>query len=120
MALAQKYSNKKVETTVGTFDSIGEFRYYQRLMQMTKAVKPEERVVTVVRQVRYPLVVNGEKITTYVADFKVTFADGHTEVIDFKNPYLAEGKGRSTPAGQLFQLKKKLMKALFGIDVKVV
>ena len=120
MVGAQKFFNKKVTTEVGVFDSIGEYRLYQSLMQRKKAVKPEERVVTIERQVRYPLAVNGQKICTYVADFVVTFGDGRTKVIDFKNPYLAKGKGKSTPAVQLFQVKRKLMKALFGIEVEVV
>jgi hypothetical protein len=115
-----KYFNRKVVTDVGVFDSVGEFRHYNKLLMMSKALKSSERVTDIKRQVRYKLVVNDFMVGTYIADFVVTFADGHTEVIDFKNPYLAAGKGRSTPAGQLFQYKKKLMKALFDIDVKVV
>jgi hypothetical protein len=47
----------------------------------------------------------------------VTYCDGRTEVQDVKNPYLATGKGRSTPAGQIFQIKRKLMAAIHGIDI---
>ena len=112
-----KYGAKKVNNEYGTFDSMGEYKLWLKLSQLRKAEEPAERVVELERQVIYPLIVNGITITRYIADFRVTYADGRVEVIDFKNPYLTEGKGKSTPPAQLFNMKVKLMKALHGIDV---
>jgi len=112
-----KYGAKKVNNEYGTFDSMGEYRLWLKLSQLRKAEEPTERVVDLERQVIYPLIVNGVTITRYIADFRVTYADGRVEVIDFKNPYLKDGKGKSTPPAQLFNMKVKLMKALHGIDV---
>jgi hypothetical protein len=53
------------------------------------------------RQVRQSLVVNGQKITTYVIDFEVTEPDGEVRLI--------EVKGFAT---ELWQLKHKLFMAL--------
>jgi hypothetical protein len=115
-----KYGAKKVNNEYGTFDSQGEYKTWLQLSQLRKAQKPTERVITLERQVIYPLIVNGATITKYIADFRVTYGDGRVEVIDFKNPYFKEGKGKSTPPAQLFNIKCKLMKALYGIEVKVL
>jgi len=115
-----KYGAKKVNNIYGTFDSMGEYRTWLQLSQLRKAEDPAERVVDLERQVIYPLIVNGVTITKYIADFRVTYADGRVEVIDFKNPYLKDGRGKSTPPAQLFNMKVKLMKALHGIDVKIL
>jgi hypothetical protein len=58
--------------------------------------------------VRYPLAVNGEPVATYVADF-VYDEDGATIVEDFKSP------ASRTP---LYRLKKRLMWAVHGIDIR--
>ena len=58
------------------------------------------------RQVRYRIVVNGMRVCTYVCDFLVTMADGEVEVMDVK--------GFKTPS---YNLKKKLMKAVHGIEI---
>jgi hypothetical protein len=61
-------------------------------------------------QVRYPLMVNGVKITTYVADFVyVDTVDGRTRVVDVK--------GVKTPE---YKLKAKLMQAIHGITIEEV
>lgn len=114
-----KYNATKVRTSAGLFDSTGEFNYWKKLVTLQQAVSDRERVVEIKRQVKFPLVVNDLLIATYVADFVVTYADGRTEVIDFKNPYLL-GKGKSTPAGQVFTIKRKLVAALHGIDIITV
>ena len=118
MAKANKYNAKRVLTSVGTFDSMAEYRYFIQLNMMSNAVKLSERVLTIERQKTFNFVVNGIKITSYRADFVVTYGDGVVKVIDVKNPYLI-GKGKSTPAAQNFNYKKKLMKAIYGIEVIV-
>jgi len=109
----QKYFSKKVHTSVGTFDSSAEYSYYLKLQQLKRA----GIITEIQRQVKYPLEVNGQLITKYIADFVITKNNGTTEVHDAKNPYLL-AKGSSTPAGQMFKLKSKLMRAIYGIEIK--
>jgi len=60
-------------------------------------------------QPRFKLVVNGILVGTYIADFRVFFADHHTE--------WWEVKGFET---EVWKLKRKLVEALFGIKIVVV
>lgn len=117
---ANKYNAKKIHTSAGTFDSTGEYEYYKKLQLLKNASNPSERVELIERQITFSFVVNGIVIGNYRSDFYITYADGHKEVHDFKNPYLVFGKGKATPAGQIFNYKKKLMKALHNIEIKVV
>lgn len=57
------------------------------------------------RQVKFPLVVNGEKIATYVCDFKVIYNNGKEELIEIKGVW--------TPVAKL---KLKLFTALYLKD----
>ena len=114
-----KFYAKKIITSEGKFDSIGEYKYYQQLLLLKKAIELKDRIVAIERQVNFTFVVNDVTIGRYIADFVITFGDGRTEVHDFKNPYVVKGKGKSSPIGQIFAYKKKLMKALFGIDLVV-
>lgn len=58
-------------------------------------------------QPKYPLTVNGEKICTYIADFKYWDAQKNAEIVE-------DVKGVRTP---VFRIKSKLVKALYGIDI---
>lgn len=107
-----KYKAKRINTADGIFDSIGEYKHYQSLLL-------QGGWITLERQVTYKFIVNDILIGKYIADFVITYADGTIEVQDFKNPYLL-GKGKSTPAGAIFQYKKKLMKALHNIDINII
>lgn len=59
-------------------------------------------------QVNFPLVVNGYKIATYIADFVITHNDGSKEIW--------ESKGFPTPT---FKLKWKLVEALYSDEYKI-
>lgn len=102
------------------FDSTAEYKHWIQLNLLKKAEKAKDRVIDIKRQTAYRLEVNGYLISTYKADFVVTYGDGRVEVQDVKNPYLKTGKGKSTAAGQIFSLKKKLMYAIHGIEIKVL
>lgn len=56
-------------------------------------------------QVKYPIVWNGVKVCTYIADFK--YQEGDKEVIE-------DVKGMITA---IYRLKKKLMKACYNIEI---
>lgn len=102
-----KYGNRKTAYGGRMFDSVLEAKVAQQLDTLRKATDHFFRVTNIEYQVRYPIAVNGVKICAYVADFVVTYADGHVEVID--------AKGMLTP---VYKLKKKLMLAAHGIAIK--
>ena len=60
-------------------------------------------------QPHFPIVVNGQKIAAYSADFRYTDIHGNTIIEDVK--------GTETP---VFRLKKKLVEAFYGICITVV
>lgn len=93
-----------IRTTIHgiTFASKREAIRYQDLYLLAQA-----GVITNLEcQPRYPLVVNGVTVGTYVADFRYTEADGGIVVED--------SKGVRTP---VYRLKAKLMQALYGITI---
>jgi len=85
------------------FASKAEARRYEEL-------KLRERVGEIsdlTLQPRYPLVVNGEKVGTYVGDFRYTEAATQQETVE-------DVKGVATP---VYRLKKKLVRAIYGVDI---
>lgn len=88
-----------------TFASKKEAARYKELKLLEKAGKIKDLVL----QFSYPLEINGTLICRYRADFiyltPATF--GHSRVVE-------DCKGFKTP---IYKLKKKLMKAIYGIDI---
>ena len=104
-----KYRAKKVSLDGFLFDSKAEARRYAELRLMQKSHDIEVLQVHPIFQ----LFVNGIKIASYIADFR--YVDLHKKkliVEDVKSPVTAK-----LPA---FRMKKKLMLALYGIEVKEV
>ena len=98
-----KYRAKPTEVDGITFASKGEAHRYRQLCLRVRAGEIRDLEL----QPRYPLVVNGVNVGTYVADFRyVETATGETVTEDFK--------GVRTP---VFRLKSKLVRALYGVDV---
>lgn len=98
-----KYLN--VPTTLGglRFASKAEARRYGQLVLLQKA----GAITNITVQPRFQLVVNGQAVGTYIGDF--SYVENGTQVVeDVKSP------ATKTP---LYRLKKKLVKALYGIDV---
>jgi uncharacterized protein YlaN (UPF0358 family) len=85
-----------------------EMQYAKHLGLLQKA-KGKDKVVFVSEQVPFPCVVNGKKICTYLLDFKVEYADGRIEYVDVKGMKTA-----------IYNLKKKLVEALYSIKIKEV
>jgi hypothetical protein len=92
-----------IRTTIDgiTFDSRAEGRRYQELRLLASAGE----IADIELQPKYPLVVNGVNCGHYKADFRYKVA-GVLIVEDVK--------GVKTP---VYQLKKKLVKALYGIEI---
>jgi hypothetical protein len=102
-----KFKNKWDVVDGIKFQSKREARRYVELVQLQTA-----GAISGLRlQVRFPLHVNGELITTYVCDFQYTEIEGGYP----KRVVTEDTKGFKTPD---YIIKRKLMKALHGIEVK--
>lgn len=109
-----KYNARKTHYDGVTYDSKREADYARELDLLRNARKPSERVTDVQRQIRIPLVVNGQQICTHVLDFLVTYADGRKELV--------EVKGYETA---VWKLKRKLLEATWlrehkDVEYKIV
>lgn len=97
-----KYRNIKTVIDDISFDSKKEARYYGKL----KLLKQSGEVISFELQPKYDLIINGVKCGFYKADFLVNWKSGITRVVDVK--------GIKTP---VYALKKRLVKAIYGIDI---
>lgn len=100
-----KYNSKKTEYNGFIYDSKKEANYAQTLDLLKKALG-KDRVAYYEQQIPYVCVVNGKKICTYKADFKVVYDDGRIEIVDVKGFKTA-----------IYRLKKKLVEAIFCIKI---
>lgn len=98
-----KYRNKKTEADGLVFDSQKEARRWGDLKTLERAGE----IIDLKRQVKYELEINGHLICSYKADFTYR-RTGRPEVI------VEDAKGYRT---QIYGLKKKLMKAIHGIEI---
>ena len=101
-ASRSKYGNKKTVVDGIRFDSRSEAVRWTVLKTMQAA----KIISGLQRQVRYKLIVNGQLVTTYVADFVYTDLHGKQVVEDVKGVRTRE-----------FIMKAKLLKALHNISV---
>ncbi len=100
----QKYGNKKTEVDGIKFDSKREaVRYGVLKLLVTAGLITDLRL-----QVPYQITINGVKVCKYVADF--VYIDQGKEVVE-------DVKGMKTP---VYNLKKKLMLACFGVSISEV
>lgn len=100
----QKYGNKKTVVDGIKFDSIAEAARYGALKLMVRA----NMIDSLELQKRYKLEVNGVLVCSYVADFVYRFCGTGVIVCE-------DVKGMKTP---VYNLKKKLMKAIHGIEIR--
>jgi len=101
-----KYRNRKTTVDGIRFDSKREAQYYSSLKQLERA----GQVFEVELQKPYALTVNGQLVCTYRCDF--AFYDAiqkRNRVVDIKGV-----------ATKDFNIKRKLMRAIYGIDVEVI
>lgn len=97
-----KYNAKKTTVDGIVFDSAWEAKRYSTL----KVLEKSGEITDMRLQVPFELKVNGVKICTYKADF--VYFQGEEEIVE-------DAKGVKTPE---YTLKKKLMKAIHGIEIK--
>lgn len=96
-----KYQNVKGEADGLSFDSQKEKKRYGQLKMLLRAKLISELEL----QARFPILVNGVKICTYIADFKY---------IRDRKLVAEDTKGFRTP---VYRLKKKLVEAIYGIKI---
>lgn len=104
-----KYRNKRCKMEVNgvtiNFQSLKEARRYQVLLYLEQ----QGLIKDLKRQVFYDLHVSGQKVTRYIADFVYSTPDDKIVVEDAKGY-------RPVP----YPLKKKMMKAEYGIEIQEV
>jgi hypothetical protein len=105
-AKPNKYNAKKTLYDGRMYDSKAEAAFAAKLKMAMSATKLADRVILIKLQVPYVINVNGSKICKYIADFRVTYGDGNIVVYDVK--------GVKT---SIYNLKKKLVKAVHGIEI---
>ena len=101
-----KYGNRKVQADGFTFDSQAEYRRYRELKLLEAAVAIKGLQVHPL----FALRVNGQHIGNYEADFSYIELPGERHVVE-------DVKGVRTA---VYRLKKRMVKALYGIDITEV
>lgn len=97
-----KYNNKKTIINGISFHSKKEGLRYIELKQLLKSKK----IFDLELQQKYDIIINNEKVCSYIADFKYKDKNGNTITEDVKGFKTA-----------IYRLKKKLMKAVLGIEI---
>lgn len=106
-----KFNNKKTIVDGLKFDSLKESKRYTEL----KFLQDNKRISDLQMQVKFPIVVNGFKICTYIADFC------YQDLTTFSQPKIVEDvKSEFTRKQPVYRLKKKLMIAVHNIEIKEV
>lgn len=103
-----KFKNKWIEVDGIRFQSESEGRYYLTC----KSEKESGKIKDFERQRRYKLIVNGIQVSAYRADFVKIFPDGSEQIIDVKSIFTRKNND--------YIIRKKLMKALFKIEIMEV
>ena len=101
-----KYGARKTVFMGIKFDSKWEAERWGELTAMEKA----GYITDLQRQISYEIVVNDQKICKYVADFQYNKVDEYGNLEEV----VEDAKGVETAE---FKLKKKLMKAVYGIEI---
>lgn len=101
----QKFGNIITEVDGIRFHSFKESKYYGQC----KIRKMHGEIVDFEMQKPFDLEINGQFITTYIADFVLKYPDGKTEVIDVKS--------KATASLAVFRIKKAMMFAIHGIKI---
>ena len=91
-----------------TFDSKKEAWWYLHY----RAMERNGEIINLERQIPFPVQINGKHICKYFADFVYTDNKGNRHVIDVKS--------KMTEKLPVFRLKKKLVEALYNIEIEIV
>lgn len=98
-----KFKNIKTVVDGIKFDSKKEAKRYGELILMQRS----KQIYGLKTQVKYDIVINDVKVCRYIADFTYKCANADTITVE-------DCKGFRT---SIYRLKKKLMKAVYGITI---
>jgi hypothetical protein len=101
-----KYGNQKVVVGGVAYDSKKESRVVTEL----RLLLARGEIKGLQMQVRFPIIVNGQRICTYVADAVYEDLDGTRHVVDVKSAF--------TRKDRVYRLKFKMMKIINGIEIE--
>lgn len=104
-AKKSKFKNKWVEVDGIKFQSKREGDVYVELKRRMQIGE----IKSIDRQKRYEFIINGLKVTSYRADFVIELSGGGFQVIDVKSPVTRNLND--------YVIRKKLMKAMFDIEI---
>jgi hypothetical protein len=104
--MANKYFNVKTTIDGVVFDSKKEAARYQELKLLARAGKIDHLELQPV----FLLTVNGQRIGKYIADFRYFDCERERTIIE-------DAKGMRT---DVYKLKKKLVQALYNIEITEV
>ena len=107
-----KFNAIRCEYNGINYDSTKEANYAKGLDLCMRSINGI-KVKSWSRQIKFPIIVKGVAICKYYLDFKVEYEDGHVEYIDVK------GYTKGTQY-RLFKIKKKLVEAIYNINIKEV
>jgi len=105
-----KYGNRKTEIDGLIFDSKAEATRYCVLKIRERAGE----ITDLVLQPKFPIVVNGALICSYYADFSYTELGPGNELTRVTE----DVKSKSTARNRAYVLKRKLMLAVHGIEIR--
>lgn len=108
-----KYRNKSIEIDGIKFHSTKEGKYYSDL----KTKKSLGEIKDFKMQVCYEIKINDIHIANYFLDFLVEYLDNTYDYIDVKGKDKVSNKWIKT---DVFKLKKKLVEAIYGINIKMI
>lgn len=112
-----KYRNQKTTVDNIVFDSKKEAARYEDLKLMVKS----RDISDLELQPKFPVVINGKKICTYIADFRysepITAIWANEAWTAGQRIVVEDAKGIKTP---VYRLKKKLVEAIYGIKIQEV
>lgn len=100
----RKYFNKFTEYNGVVFHSKSEADF-ARSLDLLMHAQGKDRVESWERQIRFPIVVNDERICDYICDFLIRYTDGRKELVEVKGVWTPEAT-----------LKVKLFRATFLRD----
>lgn len=101
---ARKYHNVPVTVDGKPFDSTAEGKRYWELCRLQDAGE----ITDLQTQPVFPLVVNGVRVAQYRADF--AYVQNGQRIIE-------DVKGGDATKTAVYRLKKKMLKAQYGIDI---
>lgn len=105
-SLRTKYNSTKVKIDGYTLDSKAEAKRYSELCLLRKVRAIDQFEI----HPKFPIVINGVNVCTVVLDFQYWDESLRTTVYE-------DVKGVDTP---MSRLKRKLVKAVYGIDVTII